>query len=316
MPIKCKWVYTIKQDENDQPSRFKARLVIKGCSQKKNIDYHETYAPVARLSTLRILLSLINYKNLIARQLDVKNAFLNGILKEEIYMNPPEGMHVKSGLVCKLNRTLYGLKQAPAEWNRRFDGFILKLGFSRCLADRCMYVYSKGSTVFYLLLYVDDIILAGQTKEIVDRLKSRLMSEFKMRDLGDLKYFLGIKISRKEGRMFLSQTSYIRSMLEKFNMSKCAPAKTPLVVGNIGKKGSQASVEGVHSHDVLADLNELLADVDDSLLYPKTPEYPGWGEDEPYPTYGRHRLKPGQSLGPANTIGYKTSGNPEARHTQ
>lgn len=228
IPIKCKWVFTVKEDGDGNVNRYKARLVIKGCSQKRGIDYHETYAPVARLSTVRVLLSLINKFKMFVSQLDVKNAFLNGVLREEIYMCPPEGLEVPNDSVCKLKRTLYGLKQAPMEWNARFDEFVKRLGFQQCSADKCMYVLHSNNCRTYLLLYVDDFLLACTDNRILLELKSRFMREFKMRDLGEMSYFLGIKITRCESGIFLSQENYLRKVLAKHKMDLCAPVKTPL----------------------------------------------------------------------------------------
>jgi len=228
IPIKSKWVFTLKYNGEGQIDRYKARLVVKGCAQREGIDYQDTYAPVARLSSLRILLSIVNKLNLHIQQLDVKNAFLNGILKEDIYMLPPEGLEVKTGLVCKLNRTLYGLKQAPLEWNRRFDDFATALGYRKCKADSCVYVLSLPESTSFLLLFVDDILLVANSMQLLNDVKAKLMQEFKMRDLGDLQYFLGIKITRNEGVLHMSQGSYLRKVLKKFKMDNCASVNTPI----------------------------------------------------------------------------------------
>jgi hypothetical protein len=122
--IDAKWIFKVKKDENGKTSRYKARLVIRGCAQRRGLDYEETYAPVARMSTVRILLSVINHKSLVSGQMDVKNAFLQGNLNVEIFMLPPPGVSVKGNLVCKLQKPLYGLKQARKEWNSCFDKFV------------------------------------------------------------------------------------------------------------------------------------------------------------------------------------------------
>lgn len=262
-PIKCMWVFTCKSNEEGKVERYKARLVIKGCSQKRGIDYNETYAPVARLATLRVLLSVVNHKNLCVTQLDVKNAFLNGTLKEEIYMIPPKGMHVKPNLVCKLNKTLYGLKQAPIEWNRKFDNFVKTLGYVRCEADRCMYVRRQGNSVSYLLVYVDDIIVAAESQALVNSIKSKLMAEFKTRDLGDLKYFLGIKISRSEGKLYMSQTNYLKNVLIKFGMETCSTVKIPLLLWNSKSKNNNPRLDDSESVLGLEPYRELIG----SLMY-------------------------------------------------
>jgi hypothetical protein len=228
--IDCKWVFKIKRDETGNLDKYKARLVVKGCSQRPGIDYGETYAPVARLTTVKTLLSVINHKGLVAEQLDVKNAFLHGHIGEEIYMKPPPGLNAASNLVCKLKKSLYGLKQAPRAWNSRFDTFMEKLMFERSKNDKCLYVQKTNGNEIYLVLYVDDIILAGKNPDSLNIIKEKLKQEFNMTDLGKLRLFLGIKIDCSENGMFLSQQVYIRQMLKKFGMEECKPVKTPMVL--------------------------------------------------------------------------------------
>lgn len=227
-PIKSKWVFTVKHDGDGSADRYKARLVIKGCAQKYGIDYNETYAPVAKLATVRVFLCLANRLNLYIQQLDVKCAFLNGDLKEEIYMWPPEGLSVESGKVCKLNKTLYGLKQAPMEWNRKFDDCVKALGFTQCQADTCVYIKRGKAGTVYLLLYVDDFLIACDNLSLLNEIKTELMSRFQMRDLGDVSYFLGIKIRKIKDGMFLSQESYLKKVLKKFKLDSSKPVDTPL----------------------------------------------------------------------------------------
>lgn len=227
--LNSKWVFRVKSDAYGNVEKYKARLVIKGCSQKAGVDYSETYAPVASLVTVRTLLSVINHNGLFAEQLDVKNAFLHGTVKEEIYMKLPDGLdddHTKNPLVCKLNKTLYGLKQAPMEWNAKFDCFVQANGFKQTLSDKCLYINSICGTI--LLLYVDDIIITGTSKEILMKWKEVLMSEFKMTDLGPLHLFLGIKIDRTNEGMFLTQSQYIQNLLNRFGMANCNSAATPI----------------------------------------------------------------------------------------
>ncbi|KAJ1518878.1 hypothetical protein ONE63_011508 [Megalurothrips usitatus] len=205
VPINCKWVFTVKSDGDGNIDRYKARLVVKGCSQRYGIDYSETYAPVAKLSTVRIFLCLANKLKLFVQQLDVKCAFLNGDLREEIYMWPPEGLSVEDGNVCKLKKTLYGLKQAPLEWNRKFNDTVSSLGFSQCEADKCF-----------------------DNESLLSDVKGKLMSKFQMRDLGEVSYFLGIKIKRGRNGMFLSQEKYLSKVLRKFKLDTSRPVNTPM----------------------------------------------------------------------------------------
>ncbi|KAJ1520304.1 hypothetical protein ONE63_004503 [Megalurothrips usitatus] len=228
VPINCKWVFTVKSDGDGNIDRYKARLVVKGCSQRYGIDYSETYAPVAKLSTVRIFLCLANKLKLFVQQLDVKCAFLNGDLREEIYMWPPEGLSVEDGNVCKLKKTLYGLKQAPLEWNRKFNDTVSSLGFSQCEADKCLYVRRGNNGVVFLLLYVDDFLISSDNESLLSDVKGKLMSKFQMRDLGEVSYFLGIKIKRGRNGMFLSQEKYLSKVLRKFKLDTSRPVNTPM----------------------------------------------------------------------------------------
>jgi len=226
--IDNKWVFKLKYDEDGNIERYKARLVVKGCAQRKGFDYNETYAPVARLTTVRTMLAVINHKNLSANQLDVKNAFLHGNLQEEIYIKPPEGFTEKEGFVYKLNKALYGLKQAPHEWNIKFHEFMSRLKFSQSAYDKCLYKRKEKDNLAYILLYVDDIIVAAKDQHEINAIKNALMTEFKMKDLGGLKCFLGIKICQTNKGMILSQETYMKNLLQKFDMKDCKAVRTPM----------------------------------------------------------------------------------------
>lgn len=248
-PINSKWVFTVKLDGAGNVDRYKARLVIKGCSQRYGVDYTETYAPVAKLATVRIFLCLANKFNLFVQQLDVKCAFLNGDLKEEIYMWPPAGLSVESGKVCKLKKTLYGLKQAPMEWNKKFDDMVKKLGFRQNEADRCLYMRKCKFGVVYLLLYVDDFLIACDNLELLNEIKTKLMAAFQMRDLGEVSYFLGISV-KKVGTdgMFLGQENYLTKMLQRFKKDTARPVTTPMETQPDLEIGDQPSILNVHPY--------------------------------------------------------------------
>lgn len=220
--IDSKWIFKLKTASNGK--RYKARLVIKGCSQRRGLDYEETYAPVARLTTVRTLLAIILEENLLVCQMDVKNAFLHGILKEEIYIYEDSGYNCQKDIVCKLRRTLYGLKQAPRTWNETFNQFVKSLGFENSGTDKCLYSYKNDSYKLYLLLYVDDIIIAGNDENEIQKIKSALNSRFHMKELGDLHTFLGIN-KRTSDKLFISQEMYAQKLLKLFGMEECKPAK-------------------------------------------------------------------------------------------
>lgn len=229
--IDSKWVFKIKKDSDGEILKYKARLVARGFMQRKGYDYEETYAPVARLSTVRALLAVINFKNLIAEQMDVKSAFLHGILNEDIYMKIPDGVETEDkNLVCKLNKALYGLKQASHCWNSRFNKFATEQNLIQSANDPCLYT-KMSNNITYLLLYVDDIILAGNNIQEIVRLKSELTRTFNMQDMGILKQFLGISIRRTNEGMFLNQNAYLKTVLMRFGMDECKSLKTPMENG-------------------------------------------------------------------------------------
>lgn len=162
--------------------------------------------------------------------MDVKNAFLHGNIDEEIYMKQPCGLEDNTDRVCKLNKSLYGLKQAPRAWNSRFDSLMKKLGLKQSEHDKCLYFITNDKVKVYILLYVDDILLAGNDEGELLNIKLMLENEFKMKDLGEPQCFLGIKIDRNENGMFLSQSTYVRNLLKRFNMEDCNPSKTPMEI--------------------------------------------------------------------------------------
>lgn len=224
-----RWIFKLKDEPNERKT-YKARLVVRGFQQREGIDYAETYAPVARMATIRMVLAISVQKHLHTRHLDVTTAFLYGKLEEEVYLRTPDGVSVPEGGVIRLKKSLYGLKQSPKCWNDRFNKFILSLGFTQSKSDYCLYVWSTEHDIVYLVLYVDDTLLAGSNINVVDSIVQKLSSEFKMKDLGPVKRFMGLNVTIEPDKIEIDQAHYIRKILEKFSMENCNPVRTPMEV--------------------------------------------------------------------------------------
>ncbi|CAH9068398.1 unnamed protein product [Cuscuta epithymum] len=228
-PIGCKWIFKKKFNPDGSIDKYKARLVAKGFSQKQDVDYFDTFAPVTRISSIRTLIALASIHKLLIHQMDVKTAFLNGELEEEIYMMQPEG-HVVSGQehkVCKLVKSLYGLKQAPKQWNEKFDEVLLAHGFTSLEVDKCVYTKIKNGVCIIICLYVDDMLIFSSNIELINETKSFLASKFDMKDLGEAKLILGIKVIRKDDGIILSQEHYAEKLLKKFGHFDVKPVEIP-----------------------------------------------------------------------------------------
>uniref|UniRef100_A0A2N9FQ69 Integrase catalytic domain-containing protein n=1 Tax=Fagus sylvatica TaxID=28930 RepID=A0A2N9FQ69_FAGSY len=230
-PIGCKWVYKVKLKANGSLERYKARLVAKGYTQQEGLDYSETFSPVAKFSTVRTLLAIASVKNWSLIQLDVNNAFLHGDLAEEVYMALPPGFPSKgenTNLVCKLNKSLYGLKQASRQWFAKFSSTILKQGFVQSKSDYSLFTRVQGTVFMALLVYVDDILIASNDMPSVHALKESLHAEFKLKDLGPLKYFLGLEVARSTKGISLCQRKYALDILSDSGLLASKPVATPM----------------------------------------------------------------------------------------
>ena len=234
--IGCKWVYKTKRDSLGNIERYKARLVAKGFTQKEGIDYTETFSLVSKKDSLRIILALVAHLDLELQQMDVKTAFLNSDIEEEVYMKQPEGFSSREGehLVCKLKKSIYGLKQASRQWYYKFHGVITSFGFIENPMDQCIYQKVSGSKTCFLVLYVDDILLATNDKGMMHGVKQFLSKNFDMKDMGETSYVIGIKIHRDRSRgiLGLSQETYINKILERFRMKGCSPSVAPIMKGD------------------------------------------------------------------------------------
>ncbi|KAM2714488.1 hypothetical protein EV2_044230 [Malus domestica] len=228
-PVGCKWVYKIKFRSDGSIERYKARLVAKGYSQIEGLDYRETFAPVAKLTTVRLLLAVASVQQWHLHQLDVNNAFLHGDLEEDVYMSLPPGFGRKGETrVCKLHKSLYGLKQASRQWFIKLSCALRKAGYQQSKADYSLFVRNHDGKFTALLVYVDDIILAGNNIQAIEDTKSFLMKQFKLKDLGQLKYFLGIEIARSSKGITLSQRKYALEILEDAGHLGAKPATSPM----------------------------------------------------------------------------------------
>ncbi|CAL1360545.1 unnamed protein product [Linum trigynum] len=230
--LKNKWVFKIKHDEHNRQPRFKARLVVKGFSQRKGIDFDEIFSPVVKMTSIRTVLGLAASLNLEVEQMDVKTAFLHGDLEEEIYMEQPEGFKKEKNedYVCRLRKSLYGLKQAPRQWYKKFESVMGEQGYMKTTSDHCVFVkkFPDGDFII-LLLYVDDMLIAGQNVSKINDLKKELSKSFAMKDLGPAKQILGVRIVRDRGakKIWLSQEKYIEKVLQRFNMDNAKAVSCP-----------------------------------------------------------------------------------------
>ena len=238
--IGCKWVFKKKTNMDGNVTTYKARLVAKGFKQIHGIDYEETFSPVAMVKSIRILLAIAAYYDYEIWQMDVKTAFLNGSLEEDVYMTQPEGFVDPrfARMVCKLLRSIYGLKQASRRWNIRFDEIVKEFGFIQNEDEPCVYKKVSGSHVAFLVLYVDDILLIGNDIPSLQAVKTWLGKNFSMKDLGEATYILGIKIYRDRSKRLigLSQSTYIDKVLHRFGMQEAKRGFIPMSHGIVISK--------------------------------------------------------------------------------
>ena len=215
--IKSRYVYKLKKDWTGKVVKWKSRLVILGCNQLEGIDFNETFAPVAKRTTFRLMIPLAHVMGLRLHQLDVDSAFLYADLEEEIFMKPTPDMEIPDGYCLKLLKSLYGLKQAPRNWNMHIKEFILSLGFRQTILDNCLYVLNCDGEVFLLSLYVDDIILAGANVTSLNNLKKLFTESFDIKDLGEVNHYLGMKITRSNEGIKIDQTTYAMDIVKRFS---------------------------------------------------------------------------------------------------
>ncbi|GJW25458.1 retrovirus-related pol polyprotein from transposon TNT 1-94 [Tanacetum coccineum] len=231
MIIALKWIYKVKLDEYGDVLKNKARLVAKGYRQEEGLDFEESFAPVARLEAIRIFLANAASKNMTVYQMDVKTAFLNGELKEVVYVSQPEGFvdPDRPHHVYRLKKALYGLKQAPRAWYDTLSKFLLAQGFSKGVVDPTLFIRTTGKHTLHVQIYVDDIIFASTDPKDCDRFSTEMSSKFQMSMMGQISFFLGLQISQNPRGIFINQSKYANEILKKFNLHKSDPVDTPMV---------------------------------------------------------------------------------------
>ncbi|KAJ9547553.1 hypothetical protein OSB04_020096 [Centaurea solstitialis] len=233
--IDLKWIFKNKKDEDGIVTRNKARLVAKGFKQQAGIDYDETFAPVARIEAIRIFLAYATHKNFTVYQMDMKTAFLNGELKEEVYVTQPEGFvdRTKPNHVYILDKALYGLKQAPRAWYDHLSNALLDNGFYKGKIDPTLFIKTEGDDILLVQIYVDDIIFGSTNSDMCTWFSDLMTTRFEMSMLRELSFFLGLQVLQKPDGILINQSKYIRDLLKRFHMDTSSVAKTPMASGTL-----------------------------------------------------------------------------------
>ncbi|KAI4303431.1 hypothetical protein MLD38_039063 [Melastoma candidum] len=236
--VGTKWVFRNKLDESGSVVRNKARLVAKGYSQSKGIDYDETYALVARLEAVRLLLAYACYNYFKLFQMDVKSAFLNGEIKEEVYVDQPPRFEdpKKHDHVYKLDKALYGLKQAPRAWYERLSQFLIEKGYRKGKVDTTLFLKKHGTELLIVQIYVDDIIFGSTNNALCNEFAKLIKGEFEMSMMGELTFFLGLQFSQTSEGTFIHQEKYTKQLLKKYELTNSKHLSTPMITNAIVKK--------------------------------------------------------------------------------
>lgn len=228
--ITLKWVFKLKRDEAGAIVKHKARLVARGFMQQEGIDFDDAFAPVARMESVRLLLALAAQEGWHVHHMDVKSAFLNGDLKEEVYVRQPPGFVIpgKEGKVLRLRKALYGLRQAPRAWNAKLDSTLMQIGFQQSAHEAAVYRRGKGGNTLLVGVYVDDLVITGSKEAEVEAFKAEMKTAFQMSDLGLLSFYLGIEVHQDSSGISLRQTAYAKRIVELGGLADCNPAHTPM----------------------------------------------------------------------------------------
>ncbi|GKA69729.1 retrovirus-related pol polyprotein from transposon TNT 1-94 [Tanacetum coccineum] len=231
MVIALKWIYKVKLDEYGDVLKNKARLVAKGYRQEEGINFEESFAPVARIKAIRIFIANAAIKNMIIYQMDVKTAFLNGELKEEVYVSQSEGFvdpdHPTH--VYRLKNSLYGLKQAPWAWYNTLSRFLLDNKFSKGVVDTTLFTRKIGKHILLVQIYIDDIIFASTDPKACDMFSKETSLKFQMSMMGQMSFFLGLQVFQNLGGIFINQSKYALEISTKYGMDTSDPVDKPMV---------------------------------------------------------------------------------------
>ncbi|CAL1353265.1 unnamed protein product [Linum trigynum] len=225
--IDNKWVFKEKLHADGSLERQKARLVAKGFTQIYGVDFLDTFSPVVKVNTVKTLLAVASVKNWFLHQMDISNAFLNGDLEEEVYIKIPLGMKAIPGKCCKLRKSLYGLKQASRQWYAKLTEALTNFGFTQSYSDYSLFTKQTPEGILVMLVYVDDLILSGNSMKLIQGAKNYLSQQFKVRDLGELKYFLGLEIARSASGISVSQRKYCLDLLQDTGFLNGKPVNSP-----------------------------------------------------------------------------------------
>jgi hypothetical protein len=256
VPIANKWTFIKKRDKAGEVVKFKARLVAKGCAQRPGYDYVEIFSPVVWMDAIWAILALVPIKGLKIQQMDVKSAYLNGTLKEKVYMRQPEGYEDDTDRICELIKTLYGLKQSGREWNIEFDGKMKKFGFKRICSDPCVYTKRDGDGVAILTVWVDDLLLFASSDKLIEQTIADVRSVWEITVLGEPTKIVGIEITQTDDSITISQKVYIKAILEREGLSGINSVTTPLDP-NIKLEPNSDGSEGSRSNSFARLLGEL-----------------------------------------------------------
>ncbi|GJS23007.1 retrovirus-related pol polyprotein from transposon TNT 1-94 [Tanacetum coccineum] len=260
--ITLKWIYKVKLDELGGILKNKARLVARGYRQEEGIDFEESFAPVARLEAIRIFLAFAAHMNMVVYQMDVKTAFLNGNLREEVYVSQPDGFvdPDKPNYVYKLKKALYGLKQAPRAWYDMLSSFLISNDFSKGSVDPTLFIRREGKELLLVQIYVDDIIFAASTPELCDLFAKIMCLKFKMSMMGKISFFLRLQISQSPRGIFINQSKYALESLKKYGFESCDPVDTLMVEkSKLDEDKEGKAIDSSHYHGMIGTLLYLTA---------------------------------------------------------